>query len=373
MAVGPCPPSTPACTSGNGEASYVVAQNLTSNAFRAIDGAPLGTVWSPTGGTLTTQKGHFPVVLRHGAETGRVVVAGQFLSLGEGIVRVERSDDGGATWAVATPAEFLADRNGDIIHRLDGSPALAIPNLGFRVRGLPSVATDPRDTRVVYVAFPARRQDPMTLQVDTRSDIYIAVSFDGGATFPNDFTYRITDTQLQLPGESDPSLESMPSIAVDHTGGIILLFARTDDPASTDPATASLRVARWSGLNVLHNNPGFLYELASFPVGTGYQPVVGAAGNDYHMVATSNCWFWTGYSRPLNGVPHIFVRRFEHSLTCSRADFDGNNVVDSADLAGFMAAYSIGAPEADINEDEQITTLDPIDFITEYAAAGGTP
>ena len=49
------------------------------------------------------------------------------------------------------------------------------------------------------------------------------------------------------------------------------------------------------------------------------------------------------------------------------------NVVNSMDLAGFTAAYAIGAPEADIDEDGQVTTGDPVEFLNEYAAAGGTP
>ncbi|MBK7403216.1 MAG: exo-alpha-sialidase [Phycisphaerales bacterium] len=295
------------------------------------------------------------------------------------------SDDDGATWSssdgtlplVLDPDQIIeattigATDSGGCSAPQGGDTPLWVD----RRKCAPSIAVDhaPEPIDHVYVAFSARSAADAT-----NTDIYIARSIDGGATWPSGplNILQLTDAMLGLtdPDDTDPITgvdQFVPAIAVDSCGGIDLMFY--DDRADSDRAdqysTVDVYFARVTGFgtpNVAVETTRLTAE--SFPADHCTTPAMEGFLGDYHNMAASadGRWLWLAYiarvSDPVLGWSgkNCYVHRV-HLNCLQSADFNADGAVTPSDAAAFAAAWSIREPEADADLN---WTVDPDDLVT---------
>jgi hypothetical protein len=368
-AIGPCP-------GGSGcEALYGVSLSptLTSpGGYARWDAVPTGL--PSTFGPIASDIGYgfWPLVLRHGDVTGRVVVGGLESSTIGSRTRVTLSDTGGSSWTTAHVfANYAAQPTSGVIVAMPGDqstpPTDFFAGTSFFESGFCSGAADPNDSHNLVFAFCGLPDGQNNV------DVFVAVSTDGGASFgaPTSPTvYRIPDWMLRRSDESTPSHELQPAITIDVYGGVDLMVMRT---ATNSLSTASMRFARWPNLASLTGGaaPQTLLSLtgeftvdASFPVGAGM------SGNDYQMITTSGCYLWCFYSRSGQASGNVYVRRIDVCPPAADiADFDRDSTVTTSDAVAFMAAYATGASTADVDGNQTINAADAVTYLNAYNQA----
>lgn len=116
------------------------------------------------------------------------------------------SSDGGQTWsAPRTVGYFVPPADLGVVHK-------------YRVVGTPALAVNPRDGSV-YVAYPSRMVGD--------SDVFVAVSHDGGATWKMEDRRRIND---DLTGPTNDQWMTAVAVSPDDSVHVTWLDYR-DDPA----------------------------------------------------------------------------------------------------------------------------------------------
>jgi hypothetical protein len=371
-AVGPCA----LCYTGS-PAMYVTSAG--NNSCYHSTGEPLGTQFATGQVNLGVVEGHFPVVLRDQPHVGRVVVAGLTTNVaGLGQVTAVYSDDEGGVWHhVATgpsPGDVTLDTDSNLAAILplpeDQGGGTSVTDDGFC-----SVATDPRDTNTLVVAFPGVPE-----VAGTPIDVYVAVSTDGGASFlvnnNQRRVYRIPDSMWRLPGEPNQfSQEFMPSITIDSQGGVDLMVVRL----ASDGATASIRFARWGSLDSLTSgaSPSTLWRLSSDYQVSGIG-IGGQTHNDYQMITASGCYIWCGYAIPApqgsGDTTDAWVQRIDLlagscTVAANVADFNRDSAVTTDDVVAFTAAYSAGASTADVDGNQAVNAADAVAYLNAYNQA----
>jgi hypothetical protein len=316
----------------------------------------LGSTWNSPRQIAGGGQAAFPVVIRNGGASGRLVVASLAgPHLPQPIV-VIRSDDGGQTWtAAATQTQSAAAVTGGVVPAgaltidSQGAGIGSVPDdqpfLGsaFRCNGFCSVATDPADTNRVLVAINGYGAGPID-SVQTL-DVYLAFSQDGGASFTAggaSTVYHVTDAMLRLPGETGVRHTLMPTVTIDALGGVDLMVVRNLNGGNV----GSIVLANWPSLKALAG--GSLPRL--FAVAGPFKDhfSAGGPGNDYFMITSSGCYAWCAYALQSDaGRSDVWVRRVELcGQTTDVADFDRDSSVTPADVAAFAAAFASGSSGA---------------------------
>jgi hypothetical protein len=382
MAIGPCRGAGGCSTSG--EAIYAVASQ-----FVGFPGGPvscrsgagaLGSAWNSPRQITGGGQGAFPVVIRHGPASGRLVVASLAgPHLPQPIV-VVRSDDGGQTWAAAATQTQTAPAVGGVVPAgaltvdSQGATIGSVPEdqpfLGsaFRCNGFCSVATDPADTNRVLVAINGYGAGPID-SVQTL-DVYLALSQDGGASFVSggaSTVYHVTDAMLRLPGETGARHTLLPTVTIDALGGVDLMVVRNLNGGDV----GSIVLANWPSLNALAaGSPPRLLSLAG-PFKDHFS--AGGPGNDYFMVTSAGCYAWCAYAvQSDSGRSDVWVRRIELcGQTADLADFDRDSNVSPGDVAAFAAAFASGAAGAGAEGTHALGPQDAAAFMRAFGLAVG--
>jgi hypothetical protein len=378
MAVGPHPQPAHSAEVVHVGAFAAGFQRYALSAFCAHsnDDDPAGSLWPSAGErgypawvnaetdaeAVTRADGLYPLVVPGGARAGRLVLAMR-----------ERTEEGGALPPMVAYADNLGSAPGpsgrrwEVGQRLNCyGPGGAPLYVAGAAASLPSAALDPGDPSRVYVCFigsavPNGPADLFVALGDTQADT-------GALTFSPGNTVRITD-ELIAPGEG-PCEESRPSIAIDQTGGINILFRRT--LAASPPPNSAVRYAHWNSFAALAaKQRPFLATLTP-----EHDPWIGGHF-DYEMITQAGCRLYAAYPSPHSGSWDLYVRVIGPGLSCpgccAIADRDGNGTLDARDLGVFFAAAASGDPLADVNGDGVVDASDWSAFLLGYAGAAETP
>lgn len=324
-----------------------------------------------TGGQTLAQRtyadGQYPVVL----PSGRVVMGfrdrGEPTTIppGQGPL-VTWSDTGGD---VADPVSGLRWQPAQRLNSY-GPPSQNLPifapvgsGANWAGAGLwwPTLDCDPTHATWVYAAIIGR-----TSESATSNDIWIALSIDSGASFPALRTVHITDDMLRPSGLPEgQTSEFHVSIAIDHLGGINLLYYRA--VLMIDQPNFEARYAHWPSFDdIQQGHPATVLRLSDSFYGWPY-----GGHHDYIMMRRAGCMLyagfttsetgnWDGYAAVIDPVP---------GSSCALADANGDGHVDATDLAAFLAAFAAAAPAADIDTNWAVEAPDAVAFLAAYANA----
>jgi hypothetical protein len=241
---------------------------------------------------------------------------------------------------------------------------------GFRIApfvlNTPSLASDPRDERTMYMAFVGRRPN------SSRLDVFIARSLDAGANFSRDEsdpTQPLGSQVLRLRhwGEDDPANPDdishwfYPMITVDQWGGVHVFFYTAWRNAQN---IWKYRV-RYAYINDFrtHPQPSISFRDVTPEFDLERAPAMYFRNDrrfigDYFMADSRGwCDVYAGYAswHAPDGAAGIYVTKVN---ICIDADMNGDRVLDAADLELFVSAFAAGDPRADLDRDGQLTTAD---------------
>ncbi|MBL8760594.1 MAG: hypothetical protein JNL50_04760 [Phycisphaerae bacterium] len=249
----------------------------------------------------------------------------------------------------------------------------------------PSIAVDySKSPNWVYVAFYARSApgNPEAEPQDLNTDLYLALSKDGGVTFDNDDIFHITDEMLL--GGSGNILATgpdqvMPAIAVDCAGGLSIVYYcnRNDFAGSYATGYYDVYYAHVTGMG---GAPSIdlqqRFTGVSFPNGTHSSPM--AFLGHYHYLAPAGPDGQTIYAayiiREFDSTAqawkrNCYVRRI--SARSCVADLNLNSEADPNDFDAFVDSYLDESPSADLNLDATIDGADVDLFVEAYDELGG--
>ncbi len=332
-----------------------------------------------------------PVVL----DSGRIVTVINDTSIeggwkyNEGRPHVVWSDDGGATWnsqdrlnpIVIDPSENIQATTIRVADPVcDDPPSGDTPFWIDRRRCGPTIAVDrSHDPNHVYVAFYAKSGDSSS----TNTDIWIAKSTDGGASWSSDpeFQMPLTDAMLGLTGPDVHPLtgadQMMPAMAIDSCGGINLMYYdnRNDPDRSDRNDWVDVFYARITGFGptaiVDHVE---LLTTETFPADICDGGMNGFLG-DYHHMATSadGRLLWLAYiAREEDpglgtwGIKNCYTHRV--NISCPiQIDLNNDDIANETDAVLFATGWLAQDPMADINLDWIVNTSDFVTFAEWYA------
>jgi hypothetical protein len=237
---------------------------------------------------------------------------------------------------------------------------------GIKTVNFPDIAAHPYDVNTIYMVFPARKPGNLN-----NIDLYIARSTDGGVNFsgPSGLegieVLRLRDVEDL--GEVDGSHQLMPTIAVDHHGGVNVFYysaRKLNNVWHYQPKY--LRIANFQ----THPHPSVVqfaltnsFELDSAPV---MQSTLGIKFfGDYIQADSRRCIVYAGFpSRHDGGVTGIYVTMIE---ACIEVDFDQDGDVTMNDADLFAQYFAASDLRADLDGDGELTTNDVNCFLQAFA------
>lgn len=339
---------------------------------------PTGTLWNqpllpinPDPGAVNgiAGNGAAPLVIPSGLNKGRIVVAFAPATFTTTPRRWIYAD-----WSVAQQrlvwsqaGDFAQARvpGSSALHEIVGTGTADLPG-PIVAANFPGIAVDPTNPLKVYVVF-AGRSDPDT----PNSDLYVAQSLDGGATFDPSNTLHITDAMVFDDLGTD---QFMPWVAVDGYGGVNLLYYRAPTTESVNPILQA-RHARIVSFSAGSTTPLSVRPLSAqfFAVAPPQTLPLPGAGSiwmgDYQMNAAKGCIVWVCYVTTEEGTYNTYVRRLDVCM----ADIDSNGAVESADVLAFANAYEAASPAADVDGSGTVNAQDAARFMEAYNCGCGTP
>ncbi|MCC7389668.1 MAG: exo-alpha-sialidase [Phycisphaerales bacterium] len=299
------------------------------------------------------------------------------------------SDDGGANWLSNDALQPIAvDPLGlsypTTINAVDPSEcdqpvAGDTPQDIDQRRGGAAIAVDRApEPDHVYVAWYAK-----SAQNATNTDIWIAKSENGGASWSSDplFLMQLTDSMLGV--DADPSTgvdQVMPAMAIDSCGGINLMFYdnRFDpDRNDRDEWIDCYYVRLTSFGHTAQVDHVERLTTQTFPVGpctqAGAGYTSGFLGHYHNMDVTAGgrtLWFAYIARSPIpNGWDkNCYAHRAV--VNCpTPTDLNGDGLTTESDAVLFTSAWSAQEPEADVNLDWIVNTSDFVTFVDWYQQA----
>lgn len=254
--------------------------------------------------------------------------------------------------------------------------AQQLPEHGPFVLNTPSIASDPRDERIIYMAFLGRTAGSSS---GNNIDLFVAKSTDGGRNFsgdpaqledPGDRVLRLRDVE-DLHDEPG-AIQFMPAITVDNGGGVNLVYYTAWPDASSLPEVWKFQVkyARIGEYNSTFPHP-FVSSVALTPAfEMASAPVTSTIDNrqflgDYIMADSRGCEVWAGYvSRHEGGATAAYVSTIN---LCIDSDTDRDGSLTSADPLLYADYYIAGDPRADLDRNGQIQATDFTRFLASYS------
>jgi hypothetical protein len=256
---------------------------------------------------------------------------------------------------------------------------------GAKTVPFPSMAADPNNGNIIYMVFPANFPEP---GMPKNADLVIARSTNAGQDFSRldlqsehgTNVLRLRDIDL---GDEPGIHQFMPAIAVDHHGGVNIVYYTAKPLPDIDvwPPLWEYQVkyARIAEFRT-YPHPSVVsfpltgtFDLADVPeIPTescfGSQPQLCTRFlGDYIMADARRCDLYAGYvSQHETGPVHVYVSRI---TACIEVDFNGDSQVTSADLEQFVSLFAAGNMRADLDRDGQLTIADFDRFQLGYTCA----
>jgi hypothetical protein len=263
----------------------------------------------------------------------------------------------------STSDTFDLDSDGNDIF---GYNSVSIPGT-FAAQNFPSMAQDPSEPDIVYIAFAGAATAPSS---DQNVDIYIAqINFLFNP--PTVEVKRITDAQL---GDEDGTDQFFPAVTVDGYGGINLAYVKVP-VTSPVPLTPDMRIMytrkpNWatppSSDTLLALTPFFrVPHNPSNPTDQGI--------DEYISIASSGCLIYVSHFECEPEYNYTTTNVYVTRISICPADTDDNGFVQQGDVAAFGAAYVAQSQPADINRDGVCNGTDVEKFFNAYNCGCGTP
>ncbi|MDQ7013767.1 MAG: GC-type dockerin domain-anchored protein [Planctomycetota bacterium] len=308
------------------------------------------------------------------------------------------SDDGGVDWKSDDPdSPIQIDPDNDVFPTTLNENCFNIcPNTGCndqdptgapcstcgdtpmqvdRRKGAPSVAVDrtPEDPFLdhVYVAFYAKASEN-----SSNTDLFIAKSFDGGATFDNNDLLHITDSMLGLtPTDYNPD-QMVPALSIDSCGGVNVMFY--DNRNDTNPNDCEYWVDVYYARITNFDTTPSISQWRLTPQSVRVDNLGSAFLGDYHnmTVSADGQTLYAAYisrnnANPTTGNRTCYLHRINLNCTGPASDFTGDGEVTEADLAAYLTEYSSGGMAADLDLDWVVDVNDFVTYIDWYNTEHG--
>lgn len=230
----------------------------------------------------------------------------------------------------------------------------------------PSICLDPNNPNRVYVTFIGSSTEYAPTG-DQNTDIYIARSTDGGATFP--LLQRLTDEMLRdidAPGASQfehGSDQFFPAITVDGYGGINIVYMRMPhaSPNDTNPPVdvSYIRLTEFPLATTARLTPLRLTPLYNMFPQTA--PRVG----DYLSITSHKCVVYMMYPK-VEDDPVNLCNAYITRVSVCVADSDNDGAVTISDVGAFAQGFANMTQATDLNTDGQHTGTDVECFLNAY-------
>lgn len=291
----------------------------------------------------------------------------------EGRPFVTRSTDQGASWTqqpitIGEGFGIAPPQPGDAI-AIDGGEFL--PYIAIRRR---NNAPD-----IVHVLF-AARETPESGDLD----LYLATSFDAGATFENQDILHLTDIKLHGIDALPEGPDQIPAgLAVDSCGGVHILWYDTFGTSPTPPEV-DLHVY-WAFIDETQiglPDPQIVVErltTQAFTAGTMASPVFLGERQGLATVQRGfgGLWVYACYAMVEEGLVNTYVSRVHWGNVCTTggmitasADFNADGQVSGDDAAFYTAAWAAGDPAAaDMTDDGEVGADDLLIYFDIYEQA----
>jgi hypothetical protein len=264
---------------------------------------------------------------------------------------------------------------------IDASPVTQAPEPGtqtlediFLFGGLPNnsgagclaMASDPSDSRKLYMIFTARAASS-GLGTIGNGDLFIAQSTDGGVTFPGSQVVHLTDAMLgELGGQ-----EILSTVAVDSAGGVNIGYyvaVAADEawpPSKWNYRFKYARITNFGSPTQTVTNlvlPGVgWFDLSAAGLSLSWM-------GDYTGSDSRGCDVYFGFmSRHEGGTLNVYVAKVRACAEPVAADVDSDGAVTPGDALLFTEYFGAGDPRADITRDSSINTADFVLFSDSYA------
>lgn len=301
------------------------------------------------------------------------------------------SDDGGANWlSNDAHTAIKIDPDGDsfpttidVVDDTNCQVGVAgdTPQDIDQRRCGPAIAVDRApEPDHVYVAWYAK-----SAQNATNTDIWIAKSEDGGASWSSDdlFQMQLTDSMLGVDGDPSTGVDQiMPAMAIDSCGGINLMFYdnRFDPDRNDRNEWVDCYYVRLTGFGpTAQVDHVERLTTETFPVGPCTQAGAGyGAGflGHYHNmdVTTDGRTLWFAYIAR-SPIPNGWDKNcYAHRavVNCpTPTDLNGDGLTNESDAVLFTNAWTAQEPEADVNLDWIVNTSDFVTFVDWYMQETG--
>jgi hypothetical protein len=297
------------------------------------------------------------------------------------------SDDGGTSWFSqdgSEPIKIDPDNESvaTTINVMDGNcqsdPAGDTPYWLDQRKCSPAIAVDRApEPDHVYVAFYAK-----SAAGATNTDIWIARSTDGGATWSSDLLtdlMQLTDAMLGVDADPETGVDQvMPAMAVDSCGGLNLMFY--DNRFDTDRTDRSdwvdayyIRITGFAATAQIDHTARLTAE--TFPADQCTGGLNGFLGHYHHMAASADGrLLWLAYiarvEDPVSGWSGRNCYAHRVQLSCPiPTDLNGDGLTTEPDAVAYTSAWSAQEPEADVNLDWIVNTSDFVTFVDWYQQA----
>lgn len=259
---------------------------------------------------------------------------------------IRKSTDGGQSYGAAVLVATRLDVWGIDGTRFPGE---------FRVPPLASLAVDPVNENLYVVYF-----DTTQVVGDNRDvDLYFTRSTDGGATW---------STPVVINGaKGNARADSFfPWLEVDRSGRIGVVFYDTRNVAQDDTAAHA-----WIDTYFAYSDDAGVgwHEHRLTPTswssqfdGVGWGFIGDYLGMGAAQGATGS-YFWPLYLATHGDAPHQYTHRIY--LPCP-GDFDADEAINTVDVLGFLNAWNVRDPRADINGDGAWNTQDVLAFLNAW-------
>ncbi|MBX3377843.1 MAG: hypothetical protein KF678_12670 [Phycisphaeraceae bacterium] len=364
---------------------YTVTNATVLTRLRAINDPPASAF--PVGPTSGGNSGgpNGAVIVPTTLGTRWVVAYHEQLSSGALIMpSATWSGNDGATWTNSVqPRSSTVHGDGsgsqqEVIAWFNPNDAV-VPVGGPYVLNTPSIASDPSNPNVMYMAFLGRTLSGSVNTALDNVDLFIARSTDRGENFSGIPAGREVLRLRDVEDLDDPqgSIQFLPAIAVTSDGAIHVTYY----VAWKEGGLWKYRV-KMASMAAFNSDPGpsadpvwTLNLTGIFDMEDSVVTYITSQNRvffgDYIMASARGCEVWTGYVSA-EGLPStgVFVTKVNF---CLDADVNHDGALTNLDPAKFVEYFAAGDPRADLNRNAHTDTGDVARFLESFACGCNPP
>jgi hypothetical protein len=289
--------------------------------------------------------------------------------------------DDGAGWSTPAGPDHFIDPGTGLPTLILGTPVSPAPGLIYQ---FPSIAHDPRSVVVINPDYTYYSADSVYLVFSgvvsgsDNIDLFIALSTDGGATFPQEHVLHVLDSDL---GDASGVMQLRPAVTVDPDGGVDIVYLAVSPQGVEDTPPWRYQGKFLRITNFMHvEHEALPQTLVHLDLAPQYD-LTGVVGFDFDQVGlghylsidSRDCGIYAGFpsrhentsdsSRPVS----MYVSRIQYcgpDLTCY-ANCDASTttpLLNVNDFTCFLQAYAIGEPYANCDGSTTQPELNVQDF-----------